>query len=330
MLQARSKVKPIFKVCHVETKLSLTDFDKLNEVKGKPLQSKFAPTNHQFKPPSNIKPIQLNGSVTSKPGIGQKRMSQRSLSNSRVVSNTSANLSRLSSRSAENLSSVNRKILPVKGRPPVTNPKSTAANVKSNKPLAATAKITETKKSVKDNLREAKQPKSKTVSPNKKLKTTSTQSTGRGRGRPPSKTKDSAKRTESQESLADKTDDTNKSNGTPQKKTRGRPKKVKLESTEEVPSSPKRLRGRPSNGVAFKTPVKTPNKSGARTSARQKTPFKVNGWNVEYNGESSEEADEADKSQDITVVDTKTLTDEDFCTPDKDKGSLLCYVILVL
>ncbi|XP_044267048.1 guanylate kinase-associated protein mars isoform X2 [Tribolium madens] len=50
--------KPIFKVTHVPVTVGLPNLETVNrEIKGKPFKSKFAPANHKFRPPANIKPI---------------------------------------------------------------------------------------------------------------------------------------------------------------------------------------------------------------------------------------------------------------------------------
>ncbi|XP_063920087.1 guanylate kinase-associated protein mars isoform X2 [Zophobas morio] len=60
----KSNLKPVFKVSRVVTNVGLPNLENVNkEIKGKPFKSKFAPPNHQFKPPANIKPIHFNNSV---------------------------------------------------------------------------------------------------------------------------------------------------------------------------------------------------------------------------------------------------------------------------
>lgn len=72
MAEVKAKSKPLFKVMHVSPKIGLPDLETVNKVvKGKPMKSQlngrrkspvhqFAPKNHQFKPPSNIKPIKIH------------------------------------------------------------------------------------------------------------------------------------------------------------------------------------------------------------------------------------------------------------------------------
>ncbi|KYB28550.1 hypothetical protein TcasGA2_TC032525 [Tribolium castaneum] len=56
--RAEKARKSIFKVSHVSVAVGLSNLEMVNwKIKGKPFKSKFAPPNHKFQPPPNIKPI---------------------------------------------------------------------------------------------------------------------------------------------------------------------------------------------------------------------------------------------------------------------------------
>lgn len=64
----QKNAKPRFLVTRVNVSVGLPDLENVNwEIKGKRFTSKFAPANHQFKPPANIKPLQfLNDKIAVK------------------------------------------------------------------------------------------------------------------------------------------------------------------------------------------------------------------------------------------------------------------------
>lgn len=70
--EEKAKAKPLFKVTHVSENIGVSDLGNINKmIKGKPMKAnnkkkspsctryEFAPKNYQFKPPNNIKPIQV-------------------------------------------------------------------------------------------------------------------------------------------------------------------------------------------------------------------------------------------------------------------------------
>ncbi|RZC43097.1 disks large-associated protein 5 [Asbolus verrucosus] len=58
--ERKKNLKPLFKVTHVPVNVGLPNLETVNkEIKGKLIRSKFAPPNHKFKPPANIKPINI-------------------------------------------------------------------------------------------------------------------------------------------------------------------------------------------------------------------------------------------------------------------------------
>ncbi|CAG9824634.1 unnamed protein product [Phaedon cochleariae] len=65
-LENKRRAKPIFKVCHVTNDVGISNLGKVNkEIKGKPikkdtLKSSWAPVNHKFHAPKNIKPISVH------------------------------------------------------------------------------------------------------------------------------------------------------------------------------------------------------------------------------------------------------------------------------
>ncbi|KAI4461050.1 hypothetical protein MML48_5g00015296 [Holotrichia oblita] len=79
--EVKAKSKPLFKVTHVSPKIGLPNLDTVNKViKGKLIKPQpnarkkspvheFAPKNHQFKPPSNIKPIEIQVSPTKQKSV---------------------------------------------------------------------------------------------------------------------------------------------------------------------------------------------------------------------------------------------------------------------
>ncbi|KAJ3626210.1 hypothetical protein MTP99_016727 [Tenebrio molitor] len=70
----KRKTKPIFKVSHVPVTVGLPNLENVNtEIKGVPFKSKFAPPNHKFRPPANIKPVQLQSTKGSVGLIGENR-----------------------------------------------------------------------------------------------------------------------------------------------------------------------------------------------------------------------------------------------------------------
>ncbi|XP_057667307.1 disks large-associated protein 5 [Diorhabda carinulata] len=63
---AKKLAKPVFKVCHVNKNIGLPNLENVNkQIKGKPMKpvsatvKSFAPSNHKFQPPKNVKPVQI-------------------------------------------------------------------------------------------------------------------------------------------------------------------------------------------------------------------------------------------------------------------------------
>ncbi|KAJ8915796.1 hypothetical protein NQ315_004608 [Exocentrus adspersus] len=92
--EEKQKTKPLFKVCHVPVEVGLPNLENVNRViKGKPIKpnltpshrSQFAPPNHKFHAPKNIKPLRLNSADRNNP----LAKTNTSLFNAQITGNTS-------------------------------------------------------------------------------------------------------------------------------------------------------------------------------------------------------------------------------------------------
>ncbi|CAH0545634.1 unnamed protein product [Brassicogethes aeneus] len=306
IVQERSKMKPIFKVCHVQDKIGLPDLDKVNnEIKGKPikknptpLKSRFAPANHEFRPPTNIKPIYIDKNrppstrLTRQTVIKKEEATKRKLDfNKDFVTNA----------------------LPVKHN--TRNKVASMVNLRksvSENNLAKT-KVTPKKGKGVQHTKKAEMPKSNTkvTTPPKKA-----------RGRP----KKNPVEIKVEKAPEIKTTNTIK---TPKSAIKTQQKLPKIETTRTPKSAIKtqqKIEKTPKTETA--NTIKTP-KSGSKTTKNfEKTPKNStrtqknikkapcgNNWDVEYNGESSEEKSSIPST---STIDSNNL--EKFTTPEKQEN----------
>lgn len=159
----RKTAKPVFKVAHVPVDIGLPNLDTVNtQIKGVPFKSKFAPPNHKFKPPANIKPIHLNNNQPKgrTEELTQHRMVTRSQNKTAVPPETQNNNKQKIETSSNRAGATPKKVNPAAKKTEVTtkNVKATPKKAKATpkkveatpkKVVKGTPKKAKTKKEVK-------------------------------------------------------------------------------------------------------------------------------------------------------------------------------------